>query len=186
MRYVVLAAGESRRMGFDKTVRRIGTLALLERIAHALGRRESVVVVPGRLQATALAMMPRARVAINDHAELGMAHSLRIGLRTFETREPFGVLLGDMPAMTEATLAHTERLLDGDVDVAFPVDHRGYPGHPVLFSPRARSIVEALPDGDTLRDARDDPSLVRASWTCTDASAFLDIDSPGDWRAFGA
>jgi CTP:molybdopterin cytidylyltransferase MocA len=186
MRYVVLAAGESRRMGFDKTVRRIGALAPLERIALALGRRESVVVVQARMQATARAMMPRARVAINDAAERGMTHSLRIGLRTFAMREPFGILLGDMPAMTEATLAHTERLLDGDVDVVFPVDHRGHPGHPVLFSPRARSIVEALPDGDTLREARDDASLVRASWTCTDTSAFLDVDFPGDWRAFGA
>lgn len=173
-------------MGFDKTVRRIGTLAPLERIAHALGRRESVVVVPARMQATARAMMPRARVAINDDAERGMAHSLRIGLRTFATREPFGVLLGDMPAMTEDTLAQTERLLEGGVDVAYPVDYRGRPGHPVLFSPRARSIVEALPDGDTLRDARDDTSLVRASWICTDTSAFLDVDSPRDWLAFGA
>jgi hypothetical protein len=44
--------------------------------------------------------------------------------------------------------------------------------------------VEALPDGDTLRIARDDASLRRGSWRCCDRSAFLDLDVPSDWKAF--
>jgi CTP:molybdopterin cytidylyltransferase MocA len=129
-------------------------------------------------------MMPRAQVAINDQAWRGMTSSLRAGLRAFAANEPFGVLLADMPAMTECTLARTEALLESGVDVAFPVDGGGLPGHPVLFSSRARSLVEALPDGDTLRLARDDPSLHRATWICTDRSAFLDLDVPAQWQAF--
>ncbi len=182
----MLAAGVAGRMGFDKAVTRSGRLAPLERIARALGERESVVVVPSRLREVARAMMPRSLAAANDDPDRGMAHSLHAGLQLVAADEPFGVLLGDMPAMTEATLVHTERALAAGADVAFPVDGGGRPGHPVLFSPRARSIVEALPDGDTLREARDDASLVRRTWVCADRSAFLDLDAPAEWEAFGA
>jgi molybdenum cofactor cytidylyltransferase len=184
--YVVLAAGAAGRMGFDKTVRRSGRVAPLERIARALGERESVVVVPARLREVARAMMPRSLVAANDDPDRGMAHSLRAGLQLVAADEPFGVLLGDMPAMTEATLAETERVLASGADVAFPVDGVGRPGHPVLFSPRARPIVEALPDGDTIREARENASLVSRTWVCADRSAFLDLDVPAEWEAFGA
>lgn len=130
--------------------------------------------------------MPRATIVTNDEPQRGMSHSLREGLSAVATSSAFGVLLGDMPAMTEATLARTEALLERDVDVAFPTDAAGAPGHPVLFSPRARPVIEALHDGDTLRRARDEASLVRATWTCTDASAFLDLDVPEQWEAFHA
>ena len=184
--YVVLAAGESARMGFDKPVSRLGATAPLEHIARALGERRAIVVIPTRLQAVASEMMPQAIVVVNDEPQRGMTHSFHVGLRVVDPDEPFGVLLGDMPAMTPVTLERTEALLAGGVDVAFPVRADGTPGHPVLFSPRARPIVDSLPDGDTLRRARDDASLVRATWTCTDASAFLDLDVPEQWEAFHA
>lgn len=171
-------------MGFDKAIRRDSGLAPLERVARALGERDSVIVVQPRLEAAVRAMLPNARVAINEAAWLGMASSLRSGLGDFAADEPFGVLLADMPAMTASTLARTEALLEPGVDVAFPVDAEGLPGHPVLFSARARAIVEALPDGDTLRIARDHPSLRHATWICTDRSAFLDLDVPAEWAAF--
>ncbi len=173
-------------MGFDKAVIRIGTLAPLERISLVLGRRASAVVVPTRLQDVARTMMPRSRIVLNDEPTRGMTHSLRLALRDLSPNEPFGVLLGDMPAMTESTIARTERLLEPHVDVAFPTDRKDTPGHPVLFSARTRAIVEALPEGDTLRAARYHASLVRATWICTDASAFLDLDVAADWYAFGA
>ena len=160
--------------------------APLERIAGVLGDRRTVLVVPTRLRTVAAQMMPRAIVVTNDQPQRGMTHSLRMGLRVVEAGSPFGVLLGDMPAMTEQTMLRTEALLEGAVDVAYPIDRAGATGHPVLFSPRARRVVESLNDGDTLRRARDDASLVRATWTCTDASAFADLDVPAQWEAFHA
>jgi molybdenum cofactor cytidylyltransferase len=182
--YVVLAAGESRRMGFDKTVTPLGLRSPLARLADALGQRRAVIVVPPNLSDEAARIAPAASIVINREQARGMAHSLHLALSLIERKSPFGILLGDMPSMTEATIERTEAMLCGDVDVAFPVDSAGTPGHPVLFSARARPIVEALPDGDTLRIARDDASLKRASWLCCDRSAFLDLDVPSDWRAF--
>lgn len=182
--YVVLAAGESRRMGFDKTVTPLGLRSPLARVAEALGRRRALIVVPPNLSDEAARIAPAARIVVNREQARGMAHSLHLALSLIERESPFGVLLGDMPSMTEATIGRTEAMLCGDADVAFPVDLAGTPGHPVLFSARARPIVEALPDGDTLRIARDDASLRRASWRCCDRSAFLDLDVPEDWKAF--
>ncbi len=182
--YVILAAGESQRMGFDKTVTPLGLRSPLARLVEALGQRRAVIVVPPNLSDEATRIAPAARIVINREQVRGMAHSLHLALSLIERESPFAVLLGDMPSMTEATIERTEAMLCGDVDVAFPVDSTGTGGHPVLFSARARPIVEALPEGDTLRIARDDPSLRRASWRCSDRSAFLDLDVPSDWRAF--
>lgn len=184
--YVVLAAGASTRMGFDKTVRRQRGLAPLERLALALAQRPAVVVVPTRLSHIASTMIPHATIVANDEPSRGMTHSLHVALRAVDLAVPFGVLLGDMPAMTQATLLRTEALMAPNIDVAFPVGIDGAPGHPVLFSVRARRVVEALAQGDTLRRARDDSSLTRATWTCTDRSAFLDLDVPSEWEAFRA
>ena len=184
--YVVLAAGASTRMGFDKTVRRQRGLAPLERLALALAHRAAVVVVPTRLRHIASTMIPHATVVTNDEPSQGMTRSLHVALRAVDVAAPFGVLLGDMPAMTQATLLRTEALMETEIDVAFPVGIDGAPGHPVLFSARARRVVEALAQGDTLRRARDDSSLTRATWTCTNRSAFLDLDVPAQWEAFHA
>jgi CTP:molybdopterin cytidylyltransferase MocA len=182
--YVVLAAGESRRMGFDKTVTPLGLRSPLARLVEALGRRRALIVVPPNLCDEAARIAPGARIVINREQARGMAHSLHLALSLIARESPFGVLLGDMPSMTEATIERTEAMLCGDVDVAFPVDLAGTAGHPVLFSARARPVVEALPDGDTLRIARDSALLQRVSWRCRDRSAFLDLDVPSEWRAF--
>ena len=180
--YVVLAAGAARRMGFDKVVTPFRGRSLLERVVDALGGRERVVVVPTRRLPEAAAATPASQIVTNDEPDRGMTHSLRIGLERVSRDRAFGVLPADMPAMSETTIAATEALLVDGIDVAYPVDEGGVAGHPVLFASGARAIVEALPDGDTLRRARDDASLRRATWICTDRSAFFDLDEPADWE----
>ena len=131
-------------MGFDKIVRPLGLRSPLARVAAALGQRRALIVVPPNLSDEAARIAPAARIVINRERARGMAHSLHLALSLIERESPFGVLLGDMPSMTEATIDRTEAMLCGDVDVAFPVDLAGTAGHPVLFSARARTIVEGL------------------------------------------
>jgi CTP:molybdopterin cytidylyltransferase MocA len=77
--------------------------------------------------------------------------------------------------------------VDATSDVVFPVHADGSrPGHPVLFSARARSVVEALPEGDTLRSARDDVSLLRLPVPTDDRGAYLDLDNPEQWAVADA
>jgi molybdenum cofactor cytidylyltransferase len=180
--YAVLAAGASRRMGFDKVVAPLSGRSPLERAVAALAGRESVLVVPSRLAREARRLAPAARVVTNDEPERGMTHSLRLALAFVARDRDFGVLPADLPAMTARTIERTEASLASGAGVAFPVGESGTPGHPVLFAARARAVVEALPEGDTLRRARDDASLSRATWICRDQSAFLDLDEPADWE----
>jgi CTP:molybdopterin cytidylyltransferase MocA len=168
-------------MGFDKVVTPFHGRSPLERVVAALGGRDRVVVVPTRRLAEAAAAAPASQIVTNDEPERGMTRSLRIGLERVARDRAFGVLPADMPAMSEKTIAATEALLVDGIDVAYPVDERGVAGHPVVFAAGARAIVEALPEGDTLRRARDDATLRRATWTCTDRSAFFDLDEPADW-----
>lgn len=171
-------------MGFDKATAPVGSQAPLQRVARALEHRPAVVVVPGRLAQIATTMMPGARVVVNDEPSRGMTQSLRLALGVIPAAESFGVLLADMPAMTAETIRRTESALGTDADVAYPVSAGGIAGHPVLFAARARAVIEALPDGDLLRLARDDATFRRATWICTDSSAFLDLDVPAQWEAF--
>ena len=183
MVYVVLAAGRSSRMGFDKVVAAINGHSPLEAVLAALGERPVIVVLPAHLSDRAKRLQPGLSIRINDEPERGMAHSLRVGLRTVARECDFGILLADMPAITPAMLSRTEDLLSRGADVAYPVGPSGRPGHPVLFSSKMRSAVEALGDGDSLRHARDGARSV-ATWFCEHAEAFLDLDTPEQWHAF--
>jgi molybdenum cofactor cytidylyltransferase len=180
--YVVLAAGASRRMGFDKIVTPLAGAPPLARVVSALVDRELVLVVPSRLAAEARRIAPAAAIATNDEPERGMTRSLQLGLALVPRDRAFGVVPADLAAMTAQTIASTEALLAEGAQVAHPIDADGVPGHPVLFAAAARAIVDVLPEGDTLRRARDDASLWRATWLCADRSAFLDLDEPSDWE----
>jgi molybdenum cofactor cytidylyltransferase len=185
MIYVVLAAGESRRMGFEKVFTPLRGRSPLERIAALLDGRSGLVVVPPERQREAQRLAPQMRVLCNGEPKRGMTHSLRLAMEAVEEETDFGVLLGDKPFVARATLDRMERAFV-DVDVAYPVDAAGVPGHPVLFTARARALLSKLPDGDTLAGLRDDPSLKRSAVLVDDSGAFADLDEPAEWQAADA
>ncbi len=169
-------------MGFAKVFTPLaGGGAPLERIAALLHDREAAVVVPPERRDEASRMAPRMRIVVNAQPERGMTHSLRLALAAIAVASPFGVLLGDKPFLRRAALERVEASLAG-FDVAYPVSSAGVPGHPVLFAPRARAIVELLPDGDTLARVRNDASLRSNPVALDDEGAFLDLDEPDDWQ----
>ena len=170
-------------MGFDKTLTPVAGRPPLERVLSALGDRAVVVVVPSSAIDTVATLAPNARIAVNDDPERGMAYSLRCALKCIARTDCVGVIQADMPAITEAIIQATEAMLRDGIDVAYPVTLDGIGGHPVIFSAAMRECLEHLPDGDTLRCARD-AAITRATWMCTDVGAFLDLDDPNDWRAF--
>jgi CTP:molybdopterin cytidylyltransferase MocA len=171
-------------MGFAKVFTPLEGIAPLARVAQTLRGREFVVVAPAAHASDAQNLAPHALAyAFNDETERGMAWSLRCAMARIPAGRDIGILLADMPWVTRETLARVETLLGPAVDVAYPVDESDTPGHPVIFSARCRARLESLPEGDTLRIARDDPSLRRASAVLGDRGAFIDLDTPSDWHA---
>jgi molybdenum cofactor cytidylyltransferase/nicotine blue oxidoreductase len=172
----ILAAGSGTRLGLPKTALRLGTATLLERALAACGAYERIVVAAA---ANAAEVPAGVRTIVNDAPERGMTHSLRLADAAVADRDAaLVVLLADTP-FVDATLVARVLAARGAADVAYPV-RAGRPGHPVVFGPRPRALIAALPDGDTLRTLRADPRWTRVEVDVADERPFLDVDTPED------
>ena len=181
---IILAAGESRRMGSPKALLRYQRESFLDTLIGLFTPRcETVVVVLGGHadQIRAAALRP-ATFVVNPDYRLGMTTSLQCGLRSVPA-DTDGVLftLVDHPAASPATL---DLLLAPAASYLVRVPrYRAKRGHPIWFSRELIPEFLALPADGTARDvvARhvdrteyldlDDPGIV------------ADIDSPDDYRA---
>lgn len=183
---IVLAAGESRRMGRSKALLGAGGRTFIERAVLVLrggGCRDVIVVVrPGADREAELARAAGGRVVVNAEPDAEQIDSLRIGLA--DLREGAGgvaVLPVDHPLVSEATVAALlGAFRAGAAPVVRPV-HGDAGGHPTLFSGAvfgellgddlaegARSVIAA--HADEIEDVR-----------VTDAGVLADIDTPTEY-----
>jgi molybdenum cofactor cytidylyltransferase len=176
---VILAAGAARRMGSQKLLLPIDGRPM---IAHVVGAAAGwpLVVVAGAGVEPLLAAVAAVRIVRNDAPERGMSHSLALADALIAPSEPIAVLLADLPDITPAAIAAAINAYDETVDVVVPRSGETFV-HPVVFGPRARRKIAALPDGDTIKALRDDPSL-RRRIVPADGSALVDIDTPANYR----
>ena len=120
-------------------------------------------------------------VIVNAEPERGMARSLALADAAIADRSAaLAVLLADTPFVDAALLERVAASL-GDSDVGYPV-RAGRPGHPVVFGARPRAALAGWPEGDTLRDLRDDPRWRRVEISVAGEAPFLDVDSPNDFE----
>lgn len=182
---LILAAGESRRMGSPKALLRYRDETFLDTLTALLARFcAPVIVVLGAHAAEIRAASTRpATFVVNPDFALGMTTSLQVGLRAVPP-EADGVLftLVDHPAASPATLEALLASTDRRTLVRVP-RYRAKRGHPIWFSRPLIPAFLALPAAGPARDvvARhvdrteyldlDDPGIV------------ADIDSPEDYRA---
>ena len=191
---VVLAAGQSRRMGGrDKLLEPVAGAPLLRHVVRALSASsvDEIVVVlppdPGE-RLTALAGT-KARAVINPRAAEGMGTSVGVGVTALKAEaDAVLIVLADMP---EVTAGDYDRLIAAfdpaeDRAIARAVTEAGAPGHPVLFGRRFFELLQAL-EGD--RGARsligDHPEFL-VDVTLPGSAAATDLDTPEDWDAWRA
>lgn len=193
---VILAAGESRRMGFPKALLRYRGRAFLEGALDAgwaSGLDPSVVVL-GRDARKILSStdLTRAIVVRNTQPDTGQIGSIRLGLEQLINRPVDAAVVWpvDHPHVAVSTL---ERLIQGfrerHAAIVVPI-HAGRRGHPVLFASTVfRELIDA-PDGMGARAVvRADPARV-LEVPVDDAAVVEDIDTPEAYedliRRFGA
>ena len=137
---VILAAGESRRLGEPKQLVRLGAETLLERAVRVAGEAgcEPILVVLGARAAEieAACALRGAHVLANAEWSEGMASSIRVGVGALTedgTREgatsggsvDAAIILGcDQPAVTAA---HLRGLMGGGVVASSYAGRRGMP-----------------------------------------------------------
>lgn len=184
---LILAAGESRRMGSPKALLHYGNETFLDTLTSLFSSRCSTVIVVLGAHAEpirAAAKRPATFVFNPDFAQ-GMTTSLQCGLRAVPP-DADGVLftLVDHPASSPATL--DALLAPAGAPLVRVPRYRAKRGHPIWFSRELLAEFLALPSDGPARDvvARhvdrteyldlDDPGIV------------ADIDSPEDYRALMA
>jgi molybdenum cofactor cytidylyltransferase len=184
---IVLAAGESRRMGQPKLLLRWGQTTVLGQVIETLRQAEieEVLVVTGasREAVEQVAARHAARTAFNEaFASRGMLSSIQCGLRAqLPGRRAALICLGDQPQMREETVRGVcAAYRETEAGLVIP-SYRNRRGHPWLA---ARSLWEellALPASATPR-AFIHAHSGEVRYVPADESILQDLDTPEEYE----
>jgi len=189
---LILAAGESARMGRDKALLEYRSRTFLETILatlHEAGIERTIVVLGHHAEdIRRSADLRTAQVVVNRDYRSGQTSSLQAGLRALDANEPDGIVmcLVDHPAMTADTL---RQLIHAFASTGKPVvipECHGKHGHPILVGRELFGDLRALgPDSgadQVIRKYRDQTQFVEV----TDPGILLDVDDPEAYRQLTA
>lgn len=150
---IVLAAGESRRMGRTKQLLGFGNSTILEHVVDNLLRSRigELILVLGHESGRIRARFEGApiKVALNPDYQKGMSTSVACGLLAASPQSrAFIIALGDQPLIRSEVV---DRLISGyeksGKGIILPV-FGGLAGHPVIFDLKYREALLSL-TGDT-------------------------------------
>jgi molybdenum cofactor cytidylyltransferase len=186
---VILAAGESRRMGRCKATLPIGDGHLLGMTLSALQKAglDPVVVVTGCDHdeiKKALGEISSAILVNNPDCRRGQISSLQCALKRLKSAEAVVMALIDHPGFSEALVLEMVRVYQ-DKNVAGVIPrYQGRNGHPVLFGRKMTEALLALDENQTARDVVRD-FQERIHYLDTEEEAVVrDLDCPEDYEGF--
>jgi len=183
---IILAAGESRRLGRPKQLLPLGEKTMVEHIVEVAlsSPLQEVVVVLGHRAEEIRPLLRGVKVVVNEEWPQGLSSSLRAGLGTLSPQfEACLFFLADQPKVTPQLV---ESLITRHRCTLAPIvapRFRGQRGNPVLF---ARPL---FPELLTLQGEEGGRSLIEkhshlVEWVEVDSEEyFLDIDTLEDLRA---
>jgi molybdenum cofactor cytidylyltransferase len=185
---LILAAGESSRMGADKALLTYRGRTFLETVFNVLreaGIERIVIVLGHRAERIEPAVnLPRAEFIFNPNYRRGQTSSLQAGLRALATPECEAVVLClvDHPLVSPETIRRLTTAFQRSLAPVVIPTHQDRRGHPVLI---ARSLFEELAglDPDTgantvLRKHRQATQFVEVR----DAGILVDVDDRETYR----
>jgi molybdenum cofactor cytidylyltransferase len=183
---VVLAAGESRRMGTQKLLLPFGDTTVVGAVVRtALASRAggTIVVLGADRDAVRGELADRGvGFAVNNDYSLGMLSSVQAGFRALPAGARAAVvMLGDQPflaaGVVDAVIAAYE---EGGRGLVIPT-FGGRRGHPLLIDLKFRDEVLGLDQADGLRRLmRSHPGDIREV-EAGDANILRDLDTPEDY-----
>lgn len=184
---VVLAAGESRRMGQPKQLLAFGEHTILERVVDTLltaGVGEVIVVLGHLAERVGAVLGDRpVRPVINESYRQGMLSSVKCGVRAIDAGyEAVLFALGDQPQIQSAVVREVIRAYRaGSSGIVIPC-YEGKKGHPIIINLRRyREAIANLPEGVGLnllmQEHADDVRLIDVA----SEDIIRDIDVPDDY-----
>ena len=188
---VVLAAGESRRMGTQKLLLPFAETTVVGAVVRAAlaSRAGRTLVVLGADRVAVQESVDTWRLrkiefAVNENYPLGMLSSIQAGFKALPTdADAAVVMLGDQPFLPAKVVdAVIEAYRTSGKGIVIPV-FRGRRGHPVLVDLKYRDEVLGLDPADGLRRLmRAHPGDIHEI-DVDDANILRDMDTPEDYRA---
>jgi molybdenum cofactor cytidylyltransferase len=187
---IILAAGESRRMGYPKPLLKIAGQTFIEHIAEMmLAVVPRLVIVLGAHGDRVRAAIPRdARIAIveNPNYSRGQLSSLKVGLSAIQP-DATGALvhLGDHPMVRVETfeaIVESYNQLDKPIVIA---RHDGRRGHPVIFDRAIFAELQSAPQEEGARHVVNVDASRVAYVDLNDPGINLDLDTPSDLARAG-
>ncbi len=182
---LILAAGESRRMGSPKALLEWRGETFLDHLIGCLATHcAPVVVVLGASAETIRAGLRRpADFVLNPDYLLGQLTSMQCGLRAIP-HQAQGVLftLVDHPNVSPATLAALLHFAPGPPPLLRIPRYQGRRGHPLFFSRRLIPEFLALPPAAAARDVVHRHAAEIDYLDVPDAGILDDVDDPETYR----
>jgi molybdenum cofactor cytidylyltransferase len=185
---VVVAAGESKRMGQTKLLLPLEGKAILQWVLDNLGRSqvEEVILVLGHEADRVLRTVDtrNVKVVINRNYREGMITSIEQGLRNLNDKvEAFFIVLADQPGVSLEVFNRliTEfRQIVPQKNIVLPT-FCGRKGHPALFGVKYRKEASRIRGDVGLRQIlQEHPEDILEVEMDTD-SILQDIDTPDDY-----
>ncbi len=187
---ILLAAGESRRMGYPKPLLKVGDETFVAHLAAAMLKVVAhLMVVVGAHSDRVRPAIPadtRIRVVNNPDWVRGQLTSIKAGVRALPPEASAAIIhLTDHPTVKAETFA---AVLDAYRQSGKPIviaRHAGHRGHPVLFD---RSMFPELLDAPEEQGARVvvNADAARVVYTdVDDPGILLDLDTPEELARAG-
>ncbi len=187
---VVLAAGQSRRMGKDnKLLAPVDGAPMVAKVVAAAqaSRAHPVVVVTGHEADQVAAVLKASGVTLHHNADYsaGLSTSLRVGLAALPGDTDGALIcLGDMPRITAAHLDKLIAAFDPDEGRAICVPTKdGKRGNPVLWSARFFPDMKRITGDVGARHIIGENADLVVEVAIEDDAIFLDLDTPAALQA---
>ena len=170
---IILAAGESRRMGEPKQLLPFADKPMLQCVIDAFDVDETLVVLGYRADEIA-GRIQGVRIVRNPDYAGGMFSSVRTGLRGLPAGTKLVLLaLADQPRLQRATV---ERLIAEFKGGILVPSYNGRQGHPLLFEARYVAEILAMDESLTLKHFLANHPDEIARLVVEDEGVLVDID----------
>jgi molybdenum cofactor cytidylyltransferase len=177
---IILAAGESRRMGSPKMLLPFNGLTMIENVIENVKdsdvERVLIVLGPERVRLTSIARKMNVRYCYNDNFREGMLSSVQCGFSNLpDDYRAVLVFQGDQPLITKNPINRViEKYSDSDNGIVIPV-YRKRRGHPILIDRKYHNEIANLNSSKGLRSLAE---------IFSDDVAEIETDDPGILRDF--
>jgi len=183
---IILAAGESKRMGRSKLTLPFGRKSIIENVVENAGESkvQQVLIVLGSNRREIEKKISRfpVRIIENPDYSQGMHTSIQCAIRDVPINiKAVLIMLGDQPSVSSTDINNLiEEYLKSKKGIVLPV-FKGKRGHPVLIDLKYRNEINNLnPDiglREIIRNHSEDIREIKSK----SSSILQDIDNPDDY-----